>query len=82
MKVKDVIKLTEMKEPMISACINQTVNFKIHAYLDSKMVFTYLPKEIEKKILNLNVESYKINSYSIDILTEDINKDGIFIKNY
>lgn len=49
-------------------------------------IWMKLPQDIEKRILNLNVDSYKIKSYSkesvhVNIETTDINKDGIFIRN-
>lgn len=45
-----------------------------------------LPQDIEKRILNLNVDSYKIKSYSkesvyVNIEITDVDKDGIFIRN-
>lgn len=86
MKVKDIIKTTRMEGSIVSVCINQTVDFKIHAYANGKIVLMNLPQEIEKKMLNLEVDAYNIKSYSkervyINIFTKDINKDGIFIRN-
>ena len=62
------------------------MNFRIYAYDDGKIAWMKLPQDIEKRILNLNVDSYKIKSYSkesvyVNIEITDIDKDGIFIRN-
>lgn len=86
MKVKDVIKATKIEESAVDICINQVLNFRIYAYDDGKIAWMKLPQDIEKRILNLNVDSYKIKSYSkesayVNIEITDIDKDGIFIRN-
>ena len=86
MKVKDVIKATKIEGSDVNICINQVLNFYLYAYNNGKIARMKLPQDIEKRILNLNVDSYKIRSYSkgsvyISIETTDINKDGIFIRN-
>lgn len=86
MKVKDVIKATEIEGPGVDICINKVLNFHLYAYNNGKVAWMKLPQDIEKRILNLNVDSYKITSYSkesvhVNIETIDINKDGIFIRN-
>lgn len=86
MKVKDVIKATKIEGPDVNICINQVLNFYLYAYNNGKIVRMKLPQDIEKRILNLNVVSYKVTSYSkesvyVNIETTDINKDGIFIRN-
>lgn len=86
MKVKDVIKATEIEGPGVDICINKVLNFRLYAYNNGKVAWMKLPQDIEKRILNLNVDSYKITSYSkesvyVNIETTDINKDGIFIRN-
>ncbi len=70
----------------VDICINQVLNFRIYAYDDGKIAWMKLPQDIEKRILNLNVDSYKIKSYSkesvyVNIEITDIDKDGIFIRN-
>lgn len=86
MKVKDVIKATKIEGSDVNICINQVLNFYLYAYNNGKIALMKLPQDIEKRILNLDVDSYKIRSYSketvyVNIETTDINKDGIFIRN-
>lgn len=86
MKVKDVIKATKIEGSDVNICINQVLNFYLYAYDNGKIALMKLPQDIEKRILNLDVDSYKIRSYSketvyVNIETTDINKDGIFIRN-
>ena len=86
MKVRDVIKTTKIEGSEVNICINQVLNFYLYAYNNGKIARMKLPQDIEKRILNLDVDSYKIRSYSkktvyVDIETTGINKDGIFIRN-
>lgn len=86
MKVKDVIKATKIEGSAVDICINQVLNFRIYAHDDGKIAWMKLPQDIEKRILNLNVDSYKIKSYSkesvyVNIEITGIDKDGIFIQN-
>ena len=86
MKVKDVIKAIKIEGSAVDICINQVLNFRLYAYDDGKIAWMKLPQDIEKRILNLNVDSYKIKSYSkesvyVNIEITDIDKDGIFIRN-
>lgn len=86
MKVKDVIKATKIEGSAVDACINRVLNFRLYAYDDGKIAWMKLPQDIEKRILNLNVDSYKIKSYSkesvyVNIEITDVDKDGIFIRN-
>lgn len=86
MKVKDAIKAIKIEGSAVDICINQVLNFRLYAYDDGKIAWMKLPQDIEKRILNLNVDSYKIKSYSkesvyVNIEITDIDKDGIFIRN-
>ena len=81
-----MIKATKIEESAVDICINQVLNFRLYAYDDGKIAWMKLPQDIEKRILNLNVDSYKIKSYSkesvyVNIEITDIDKDGIFIRN-
>jgi hypothetical protein len=81
MKVKDVIKATKIEGSAVDICINQVLNFRIYAYDDGKIAWMKLPQDIEKRILNLNVDSYSKESVYVNIEITDIDKDGIFIRN-
>lgn len=86
MKVKDVIKATKIEGSAVNICINKVLDFRLYAYDNGKIAWMKLPQDIEKRILNLNVDYYKTTSYSeesvyVNIETTDINKDGIFIRN-
>lgn len=86
MKVKDVIKATKIEGSAVNICINKVLDFRLYAYDNGKIAWMKLPQDIEKRILNLNVDSYKTTSYSkesvyVNIKTTDINKDGVFIRN-
>lgn len=86
MKVKDVIKATKIEGSAVNICINKVLDFCLYAYDNGKVACMKLPQDIEKRILNLDVDSYKITSYSkgsvyVNIETTDINKDGVFIRN-
>lgn len=86
MKVKDVIKATKIEGSAVNICINKVLDFRLYAYDNGKIAWMKLPQDIEKRILNLNVDYYKTTSYSeesvyVNIETTDINKDGVFIRN-
>lgn len=43
MKVKDVIKATEIEGPGVDICINKVLNFRLYAYNNGKVAWMKLP---------------------------------------
>jgi hypothetical protein len=86
MRLIDAIKAIKIEGSVVNICINKVLDFCLYAYGNGKIAWMKLPQDIEKRILNLNVDSYKITSYSkesvyVNIETTDINKYGVFIRN-